>query len=240
MLHFFRKMRKVLIPESRFGRYFFYALGEIVLVVVGILIALQINNWNGARKEAIFEQQMLNEILVSLQNNVEYLNMGINRNNEAIQSCQIILNHFENGLPYSDTLDHHFSFSLQWFYPSINNNAYESLKSYGLQLIKNDSIRKLLGDIYEWKWMEVLNTRQDEYFYNTIAPELTNLFESNEFRGKMKPINFDDLKKSNKYKHILRTLIANRKLQNQYWNRISIERNILSELIDIELQKKIN
>ncbi|MDB4582337.1 DUF6090 family protein [Draconibacterium sp.] len=53
MLRFFRKMRTALIPESRFGRYLFYALGEIVLAVIGILIALRINNWNENRKAEI-------------------------------------------------------------------------------------------------------------------------------------------------------------------------------------------
>lgn len=237
MLHFFRKMRKALIPESRFGRYFFYALGEIVLVVIGILIALQINNWNETRKEAIFERKMLNEILVSVQQNIDYLNLGINRNNEAIHSCTIILDHFEKGLPYSDSLDHHFSYSLQWFQPSITNNAYESLKSYGLHLIRNDLIRDQLGEIYEWKYSKVLNDRQDEYFFSTVSPMLVELFESNEFRGKMKPTDYQQLKNSKRYFHILNTLISNRKLQNEFWERIKNDRLRLAKLIETELNK---
>ena len=59
MFHFFRKMRRVLVPEGRLGRYFFYAIGEIVLVVIGILIALQINNWNQQRKDKIEEGNIL-------------------------------------------------------------------------------------------------------------------------------------------------------------------------------------
>lgn len=62
MLHFFRKMRKALIPESRFGRYFFYALGEIVLVVIGILLALQINIWNQERKNRNEEKTILSNL----------------------------------------------------------------------------------------------------------------------------------------------------------------------------------
>ena len=237
MLRFFRKMRNALIPESRFGRYFFYALGEIVLVVIGILIALQINNWNEKRKEAIFERKVLNEILTSLDQNISYLDMGMEWNNQAINSCRIILNHFDNNISYTDSLDHHFSTSLLWFYPSINNNAYESLKSYGLHLIKNDTIREMLGSIYEWKYIEILNTRQDEYFYGTISPILTDLFESYEFRGSMKPYNYDELKKSKKYKHILRTMISNRDLQNLRWQQSKNNRLELAEMIKKELKK---
>lgn len=67
MLRFFRKMRSALIPENRFGRYFFYALGEIVLVVVGILIALQVNNWNENRKTAKQEKNFFSDILNDLE-----------------------------------------------------------------------------------------------------------------------------------------------------------------------------
>lgn len=70
MIKFFRRIRQRLITENRFNKYLIYALGEIVLVVIGILIALQINNWNENRKDAahlnsilaIFFEDILNDI----------------------------------------------------------------------------------------------------------------------------------------------------------------------------------
>ncbi|MEZ4781044.1 MAG: DUF6090 family protein [Flavobacteriaceae bacterium] len=50
MIKFLRHFRKTLISENKMGKYFKYAIGEILLVVIGILIALQINNWNEQRK----------------------------------------------------------------------------------------------------------------------------------------------------------------------------------------------
>ena len=237
MIKFFRNIRQKLLNEGKTANYLKYAIGEIVLVVIGILIALQINNWNEQRKEAIFERQVLAEINVSITQNIGYLDRGLTLNNTAIKSCRIILNHFENNLPYSDSLDYHFSNSLLWFYPSLDNNAYESLKSYGLHLIKNDSIRNMLGRIYEWKYMDVLNKRQDEYFYGTIAPFITDLFESYEINGRMKPYDYKELKKSKKYNHILRTLISNRELQNQFWESIKNDRLELEKIIKKELNK---
>ncbi|MBO0323145.1 hypothetical protein J0X14_12630 [Muricauda sp. CAU 1633] len=53
MIKFFRKIRQKLLSENKFSKYLLYAVGEIVLVVIGILIALQVNNWNESRKNAI-------------------------------------------------------------------------------------------------------------------------------------------------------------------------------------------
>ena len=51
MIKFFRKIRKKLVSENKFSKYLIYAIGEIILVVIGILIALQINNWNEKDKQ---------------------------------------------------------------------------------------------------------------------------------------------------------------------------------------------
>lgn len=66
MIKFFRKIRKNLLTENKMSKYFFYAIGEIVLVVIGILIALQINNWNADQKTATEEISILNNLLESL------------------------------------------------------------------------------------------------------------------------------------------------------------------------------
>jgi hypothetical protein len=62
-MKFFRKIRQKLFSENKFSKYLLYAIGEIVLVVIGILIALQINNWNQARKE----DRELKEYLVKIK-----------------------------------------------------------------------------------------------------------------------------------------------------------------------------
>ena len=59
MIKFFRKIRQKLLTENKFGRYLTYAIGEIILVVIGILIALSINNWNEKRKESQIEIKAL-------------------------------------------------------------------------------------------------------------------------------------------------------------------------------------
>lgn len=72
MLRFFRILRRKLLENGNFQKYFWYALGEILLVVIGILIALQINNWNEERKERDREQAALERLFDESQTIVLY------------------------------------------------------------------------------------------------------------------------------------------------------------------------
>ena len=85
MITIFRKIRQKLAYENRFNKYFRYAFGEIILVAIGILIALQVNNWNGNRKELNAELQLYSNLLNDL--NSEYNNVtaiaSINRNRKT-------------------------------------------------------------------------------------------------------------------------------------------------------------
>ncbi len=63
MIKFFRKIRQQLLTENKTGKYFKYAIGEIILVVIGISIAISINNWNEAQKNKTVEQQLLTSLL---------------------------------------------------------------------------------------------------------------------------------------------------------------------------------
>lgn len=74
MIKIFRHIRQRLLSESKFSKYLFYAIGEIVLVVIGILIALQINHWNEGRKQAIAEEEFYKGIKEDLQQDLEFIN----------------------------------------------------------------------------------------------------------------------------------------------------------------------
>jgi len=71
MIKFFRKIRQNLLIENKTGKYLKYAFGEIVLVVIGILIALSINNWNEGRKLRNQEFKILIEIRTNLETTLE-------------------------------------------------------------------------------------------------------------------------------------------------------------------------
>jgi hypothetical protein len=71
MIKFFRHIRKQLLTENKFSRYMLYALGEILLLVIGILIALQVNNWNEERKNNLQERRLLSEVQKELDSNID-------------------------------------------------------------------------------------------------------------------------------------------------------------------------
>ena len=237
MIKFFRRIRQQLLTENNFSKYLLYAIGEIILVVIGILIALSINNKNEAKKTKQFEFKILKDINTSMEGNFFQLEMCIKSNQKSIKSAEIILKFLDKNLAYHDSLDVHFSKSLEWCTPSFQNSGYESLKSYGSNLITNDRIRKDLV-IYEAGWMETLAQRQEDYFFNTASPILTELFEKVAMRTEMKPYDYEQLRKSKKYISVLKTSKAYREDQI-YWH-LEWEKGLknIHELINKELEKQ--
>jgi len=237
MIKFFRKIRKNLLTENKFSKYLFYAIGEIILVVIGILIALQINNWNESKKTKQFEYKILNDIQTSMEGNFFQLNMCLEANENSIKSANIIIKIIKENLMYHDSLDLHFSRSLEWCTPSFQNAGYESLKSYGRNLITNDTIRESLG-IYDMGWMEILGQRQEYYFYNTASPILTELFDKVAMRTKMTPFDFEQLKNSKNYLSILETSKAFREEQIHFYKDWKKTLEKINKSINTELNNK--
>ena len=77
MIKTFRRIRQKMITEYKFRKYIIYAVGEIILVVIGILIAIQINNWNESRKDFAKSKNYLSEILKDLKEDTISFNKAI-------------------------------------------------------------------------------------------------------------------------------------------------------------------
>lgn len=131
------------------AKYTRYAIGEVILVVVGILIALQINNWAEAGKERAREVHYLKNIKTDLILNIEELDRYITTRTKAIESANIILEHFE-GKPLIDIAEfsEHTINIYTWRKFFQNNNTFQELVNSGnLALISNDSIKSTLLNI---------------------------------------------------------------------------------------------
>ncbi len=87
MITIFKKIRRRLLSENNTGKYLKYAVGEIMLVVIGILIALSINNWNEVRKDRIEEQKVLKTLKSNFESNKTQLRDNINETEELVSDC---------------------------------------------------------------------------------------------------------------------------------------------------------
>ena len=76
MIKFFRKIRQKLLSENRFNKYLLYAFGEIILVVIGILIALQINNWNESKQNHKKVDKLLAKIQKDIESDITEINVS--------------------------------------------------------------------------------------------------------------------------------------------------------------------
>lgn len=151
MLQFFRRIRQNLISENKFSKYLFYALGEIVLVVVGILIALQINNWNEASKNRELELNYVRGLISDLEYDIRAFSGGIAELDDHRQSADALLTCYkdQSSLPEDELMAHFVNVGLIANF-SHRNTVMDDMQSAGrLHLIISDSVRQEIISYYK-------------------------------------------------------------------------------------------
>ena len=161
MINLFRKTRKKLADDKQFLKYSRYAIGEIILVVIGILIALSINNWNEKRKENNYGQKILKELRSDFLFNKRELNRNIKKANALVNNCDSLIVLFSLPIEKVD-LNKFVRFTKRLSgYSTFNpsNGALNNLISSGnLSIIKSDSLRMHLSS-----WSGLLeDVKEDE------------------------------------------------------------------------------
>ncbi len=177
MIKLFRQIRYQLIKQKNTMRYFQYAIGEIALVFIGILIALQINYWNEAQKARTHEITMLKEISEALQTDLKGLESAINYLQKVRHSIRELAR-------IQNDRDYPLEFHMDILNTSgegiiINQSPYEALKSSGMDRISNPELRNSLSDLYGIKllsleaWINEI-VRKDLFdrstLFNTLFP----------------------------------------------------------------------
>jgi len=152
MIKFFRKIRQRLLSENKFSKYLIYAIGEIFLVVIGILIALEINIKNQESINREYELTMLNEIREGLIRDLDGLKGGLKSIDKTrIAVMKLTQAKYEDSFP-QDSLEFYFTeVRRSGIGLSLNYSAYESIKSTGLDKISNDALRSSITNLYEVK-----------------------------------------------------------------------------------------
>ena len=153
MMKFFNHIRRKLAAENKVMAYLRYAIGEILLVVIGILIALQINNWNEGRKNAAIEEEIISNLHEEFLRNKIVLKEVREVLNKSGQSCYRLMNLMNKDRNYLSAynIDSLLYYALDFnsFNPS-SNVFLEVLQSGRLGLIEN---KDLVGGLFDWQRM---------------------------------------------------------------------------------------
>lgn len=226
MLRLFRRLRKRLINEKKAGKYFLYAFGEVIILIFGILIALQVNNWNEKRQKQDLESVILLAIKADLDKDLINCKNDILIHKLQVNSSNIILDHINNDLTYNDSLSSHFLETCSYTITTYNNASFETLKSLGVGLISNVELRNeiiYMYDSHQYFLSEMRRTIPDQvsFAYKTLfatrfeeglnyslklGDDLQSIVDSNDELGSMVPLNFEILKKDTEYIYFLKTL----------------------------------
>jgi hypothetical protein len=259
MIKFFRHIRKSLIeqdqmgkPASPAGRYLKYAIGEIILVVIGILIALQINNWNENRKENGFELQILQSFEASLKKDLADIDYNIGRHKRGLEACNRLIGLMDStSQMQEDTLAALFAdafFVTRFVY---STSAFESLKAKGINIISDQNLRKKIVDVYDsrYRFFRIAENDYSNNFFLGVQHIFPTRFkegvdyryDSKDFIGFLRPRDFQKLKTDKEFLYYLKT--------NRNWTDLYINFHYrglksdvveLIELIETELERRKN
>lgn len=181
-------------------KYLRYAIGEIALVVIGILIAFSLNNWNDNRKDRAKEKVILQKLKSEYVSNLKQLNQKISMRKDAAESSIWLLKRFDldDFNKRRDSIDYHIARTL--FFPTYDPNTGitdELINTGNIYIINNDSIKTFLAN---WS-ASVIDLKQDENTYETFVSIIYTpfLIEHYQFRNIVNEMrNNEDL--NNKYK----------------------------------------
>ncbi|MBN3521034.1 hypothetical protein JYB62_13575 [Algoriphagus lutimaris] len=176
MIKFFRKIRQELLMENKIGKYFKYAIGEIILVVIGILIALQINNYNNYKEQRKTEQELLISLQTEFKSNLEKLNVSIDDNKVRKNALEDLLTLFDisvldsvSNKSISFMLDPIFGSDLS-YKPSLGVVS-DMISSGKLNIILNKNLRQKLASFESS--LDYLKIQEEEA--NNIKQSLKSL-----------------------------------------------------------------
>jgi len=243
MIKFFRKIRQNLLSEGKTEKYFKYALGEIVLVVIGILIALSINNWNENRKS----KRVVNEIYLNLQNSLVQDSTEVQRTIKShnkslkVQKELILKQVSQESIEFEENNLNQLIADIQIgvfsFFPKTG--IYNSIVSNnGMDLLKSTKIKASLINLYDHQYKRYANmdaTIENKYHYQLFPVILKKIGYVKNVNENPDPLLFKENYKElvSECRNVYGILTSNRDLLIE----IGKEINELLKLIRAELEK---
>ena len=217
---------------------------EILVITIGVLGAYALNSWNEIRKERIFEKNILEQVRTGLAKDIFDLNYNIEQHQKSVNSQQKILEWLISDDPIEDSLCVDFAATNIFTAFVSNDEAFETLKSNGVGILRNDSLKNVLVHLYE----NTYDYHDDmESYYNdwmllklkTIDPSFFNGYFvdsiNSEYEGCQIPVDIEKLKNSIEYRFHLQNLMEFNKVYIRLMQRCKSEAEGLINMINIEL-----
>jgi len=149
MIKFFRKIRRNLLMENKTGKYFKYAIGEIVLVVIGILIALSINNWNTKNIDSQKEKEYLSNLIEDIETQRIIVGKQIKHESDMRSSSEKAIHLLNSDNIDTDSLNSYLTTITRKTFV-INDPTFQDLKTSGnILLIRNNELRNKIISFYQ-------------------------------------------------------------------------------------------
>ncbi|MEQ8628776.1 DUF6090 family protein [Ekhidna sp.] len=237
MLFLLRKIRRKLISENQVSTYLLYAIGEIILVVVGILIAVNIDDLNEETRLKRIEHTLLSEMYVNLQNDKTDLTANVTLCQNSLTSSYRVLDHLSGQDMQADSILYYYGNLWGTTVFTVNMSAYENLKSLGLQVISSNELRKMITNHYAegYGYLLRVEAMDAEFLIHQLTPQMNKHLITTDDYDKIhhyaKPVNFDELRSSNEFKETLKkSIIMDRLLINTYQKSISSIDSILKKI----------
>lgn len=247
MIKFFRHIRRQLLTENKFSKYLIYAIGEIVLVVIGILIALSINNWNEERKSAKQEVKILKELKNDLKTNLSEVLDTYNTTRDRELATVLIFNYFQNKKAVDDSLKLAFELIKMEGIFNTANTAYKYIENQGMHTLSNDSLRIRITEMYErhFKNIHTREARNMEIVERELHPLMKQYFISSPTIDKSlsysvealnTPIDLESLRADTEFRNVMV------ELQNWLLVRMNWQKEALAslELLILDVQQEID
>ena len=213
MLRFFRNIRQKLIEKDEIRKYLVYAVGEILLVVIGILIALQVNNWNEENK---LEQQ-INGVLTEINNDLIQNKVELEENalvlQEDVKAQERVIETLENNGLFTDKTYADLGRVMLLRRVTLTNNGYDILQDLGISNLKDKNLRSEIIDYYETHVAEVLSEIEDDKveFEDSWIEYVRVNFEYWEFGKRAVPNNDSEIRSASYFLTMLRMNLSNRR-----------------------------
>ena len=167
------------------------ALLKVLLIVIGVLLALAVNNWNTSRQERALEASVLRQLRSSIAEDLarlDSLSRMVQLRAERMDSLRV---HLERGVPFGDPLDAEFGAVIRFWGIQLNRSPYEALKARGLSLVSNDSLRMRIIELYDLAYLRLEQSQADDraVVLDVVRPYYLSHFHDIQFGDQATPHN---------------------------------------------------